>query len=381
MLHWLSHFTRFLCRSGFLRSEIFLKTNDPSFFSTSAEPLPERFRGVADATVAIVFYDGEADLRDCLECLARQTLKPRRILIVDNSDAGLDTARHVEGVEILRAGRNLGFAGGNNLALRETRTEFFATLNADAFPEPEWLETLVGSAQRHPEAAAFGCLQIQHENPALADGIGDQYHFSGLAWRRGYLCEVASLDLTPRRIFSPCGAAAFFRTADLKAIGGFDEDFFCYCEDLDVGFRLWLSGRECRFVPDAVVRHRGAGSTGDSHSDFAVYHGHRNLVWVYLKNMPGILFWIFLPLHLLMNLQMAHAVAMRGQGEVVSRSKLDALAGLPRIWGKRMAIQARRKATLRDIWRVLDKGMPPEPWRRTFQRLKQQIRRRMEGKA
>jgi len=318
-------------------------------------------------------------LHDCLGCLARQTLKPQRILVVNNSEAGLpsDLCEPGSGVEILRASSNLGFAGGNNLALREAQTEFFATLNADAFPEREWLEALVEAARSHPEAAAFGSLQIQHENQTLADGIGDQYHFSGLAWRRGYLCEVSSLDLAPRPIFSPCGAAAFFRTAELQAIGGFDEDFFCYCEDLDVGFRFWLAGRECRFVPEAVVRHRGAGSTGDSHSDFAVYHGHRNLVWVYLKNMPGIFLWLFLPLHLLMNLQMVHAVWQRGQGEVINRAKRDALAGIYRVWDKRLAIQSRRKASLLQIWRVLDKSMPPEPWRRSLQRIKEQIRQRL----
>ncbi len=348
---------------------------------TPTEPDPEPCNYGAGATVAIVFYDGESDLRVCLGCLSRQTLKPRKILLVDNSNAGLDPANFGEDVEILRSGENLGFAGGNNLALRGTKTEFFATLNADAFPEPEWLESLVEAARGHPEAAAFGSLQIQHENPTLADGIGDQYHFSGLAWRRGYLCELASLDLAPRRIFSPCGAAAFFRTAELQAIGGFDEDFFCYCEDLDVGFRLWLAGQACRFAPKAVVRHRGAGSSGDCHSDFAVYHGHRNLVWVYLKNMPGFLFWIFLPLHLLMNLQMTHAVTLRGQGEVMRRAKRDALQGIARVWDKRLAIQTRRKTSLGAIWSVLDKSLPPEPWRRTFQRIREQIHQRMEGKG
>jgi GT2 family glycosyltransferase len=320
---------------------------------------PVRQRDLADVTVAIVYFDGLEDLRHCLACLSSQIRSPRRILVVDNSKVGLpsDFCQPESGVEILRASGNLGFAGGNNLALRQTGTEFFATLNADAFPEPEWLESLVEAARSHPEAAAFGSLQIQNENPTLADGIGDQYHFSGLAWRRGYLCELAALDLAPRPIFSPCGAAAFFRTAELQAIGGFDEDFFCYCEDLDVGFRLWLSGQACRFVPKAVVRHRGAGSSGDSHSDFAVYHGHRNLVWVYLKNMPGIFLWLFLPLHLLLNLQMTHAVILRGQGEVIRRSKRDALQGIARIWDKRLAIQSRRKASLRDIWRVLDKSM------------------------
>jgi GT2 family glycosyltransferase len=345
-------------------------TNNPAEAGNSLQP--------SAVTVAIVFYDGEVDLRNCLGCLARQTLKPRQILVVDNSATGLpsDLYELATGVEILRASGNLGFAGGNNLALGQTGTEFFATLNPDAFPEPAWLETLLEAAQGHPEAAAFGSLQIQLENPMLADGIGDQYHFSGFACRRGHLCELAGLDLKPGRIFSPCGAAAFFRTADLSVIGGFDEDFFCYCEDLDVGFRLWLAGRECRFVPNAVVRHRGAGSTGDSHSDFAVYHGHRNLTWVYIKNMPGILFWIFLPLHLILNLQMVLAVSDRGQGGVIRKAKMDALRQIAAIWGKRLGIQARKKATLLEIWRVLDKSFPPEPWKRTIQRNLQLLLRR-----
>jgi len=331
-------------------------------------------------TVSIVYYEGIDDLRRCLACLKAQSLSPAEIFVVDNSPAGLQLeANPPAAPHIIRQGRNLGFAAGNNLAIREAKTEFVATLNADAFPEPKWLESLAAAAKNHPEAAAFGSLQLLDEDPMTADGIGDCYHLSGLAWRSGHKCRLAELNLSPRTILSPCGAAAFFRKADFDSVSGFDEDFFCYCEDIDLGFRLWLAGRECRFVPDAVVRHRGAGSTGDSHSDFAVYHGHRNLTWVYIKNMPSFLFWIFLPLHLLMNLQMAHAVTLRGQGEVVRRSKRDAFMGIPRIWDKRLSIQARRKASLRDIWRVLDKSLPPEPWRRTFQRLKEQIRRRLAG--
>ena len=315
-----------------------------------------------EVTVAIVYYDGLDDLHECLRCLSAQSLTPRRIVVVDNSEAGM-------AVEILSEGLNLGFAGGNNLALRGTETEFFVTLNADAFPESGWIAAMVEAARCHPRAAAFGGVQLVHENPELADGLGDQYHVSGLAWRRGYLQPLNTLDLAERTIFSPCGAAAFFRTQELKEIGGFDEDFFCYCEDLDAGFRLWLAGHECRFAPRAVVRHRGAGSTGDSHSDFAVYHGHRNLVWVYLKNMPALLFWLFLPLHLLLNLQMVRAVALRGQGDVIRKAKHDALRALPMIWGKRLAIQARRKAPLKHIGRALDKSLLPEPWMRFYKEL------------
>ena len=347
----------------------------PSSAATGVDALCQ----AGGVTVSIVFYDGLDDLLQCLGCLARQSLVPDKVLVVDNSPRGLSSELPACGleIEILRPGCNIGFAAGNNLALHQSKTEFIATLNADAFPEPTWLEALVCAAAHHPEAAAFGSLQLLFDDPSIADGLGDQYHISGLAWRKGHLCPISDLDLTPRRIFSPCGAAALFRRADLENIGGFDEDFFCYCEDIDVGFRLWLAGRECRFVPSAEVHHRGAGSTGDSHSDFAVYHGHRNLSWVYLKNMPGFLFWVFLPLHIFLSLQMVSAVAMRGQGSVIGKAKWDALVGICTIWDKRLAIQARRKVSCAHIWRVLDKSLPPEPWRRSLSRLRQSIARRL----
>jgi GT2 family glycosyltransferase len=90
-------------------------------------------------------------------------------------------------------------------------------------------------------------------------------------------------------IFSPCAAAALYRRSALLEVGGFDEDFFCYVEDVDLGFRLRLAGYRCLYVPLSVAHHIGSGTTGGKNSDFSVYHGHRNLVWAFVKNMPGVL--------------------------------------------------------------------------------------------
>ncbi len=122
--------------------------------------------------------------------------------------------------------------------------------------------------------------------------------------------------------------------------GGLDEDFFCYGEDVDLGFRLQLFGYKCVYVADAVAHHHGSAVTGDR-SDFSTYHGQRNLVWVYVKNMPPLLFWPLLPYHLVLNLVALFACALRGQGRMVLKAKFDALRGLPRIWQKRRAIQGK----------------------------------------
>jgi GT2 family glycosyltransferase len=142
-------------------------------------------------------------------------------------------------------------------------------------------------------------------------------------------------------------------------VGGFDEDFFCYVEDVDLGFRLRLAGHKALYVPDAVAHHVGSATTGGQHSDFAVYHGHRNLVWTFMKNMPGILFWLLLPLHAAMNLVAVAVFTLRGQGWVILRAKWDAVKGLPTMWRKRKLVQSTRIATVREIWRCLDKHIGP----------------------
>lgn len=147
--------------------------------------------------------------------------------------------------------------------------------------------------------------------------------------------------------------------AALHEVGGFDEDFFCHVEDVDLGFRLRLAGHRCHYVPSSVAHHVGSGTTGGQHSDFAVYHAHRNLVWTYVKDMPGVLFWSFLPLHLAMNLAALVLFTLRGQGRVVLRAKRDAIKGLPKMWRKRQLIQSIRIATVREIWRVMDTRIIP----------------------
>jgi GT2 family glycosyltransferase len=258
------------------------------------------------------------------------------------------------GVKFLAASGNLGFAGGNNLAIKTSESDFIALLNPDAFPEPAWISSLLLAAQNNSQCASFGSLQLLDENPDLLDGIGDTYHPSGIFRREGHGRRRDEYgELQPREIFSPCAAAALYRRDAIEAVGGFDEDFFCYGEDVDLGFRLRLAGWKSMLVQDAVVRHVGSASSGGQRSDFASYHGHRNMVWVYVKNMPRLLFWLFLPLHILANIASVIVLTLRGQGKVAWRAKRDAIKGLPKMWKKRKGIQSSRKASICDIYRAL----------------------------
>ncbi|NOU09699.1 MAG: glycosyltransferase family 2 protein [Nitrospira sp.] len=314
-------------------------------------------------TVAIVNWNGERFLDRCLSALLAQTVTPHEIILVDNasSDASLDIVRRYLSVRILELNKNLGFARGNNMAIESAaaESEWIALLNPDAFPEPHWLEALLSAVLDNPEFDVFGSKLVNAADPSVLDGAGDAYHISGLVWRMGHGVPVASISAQASEVFSPCAAAALYRRSALLEVGGFDEDYFCYVEDVDLGFRLRLAGHKAMYVPGAVVYHVGSGTTGGQHSDFSVYHGHRNLVWTFVKDMPGGVFWLLLPLHVAMNVIALVVFTLRGQGRVIFRAKWDAIKGLPKMWRKRQLVQSTRSTTVLRIWRLMDKQIVP----------------------
>ena len=240
--------------------------------------------------VIIVTWNSAHLIEGVLHALAAQTLQPARTLLVDNgSDDVAGLAAIVErfaGCEMLRLGYNSGFAPANNVGIQRCLAmDFVALLNPDAFPEPGWLVALVSAAQRYPEAAAFGSRLLGHADPTRLDGAGDFLTVAGKPGRRGYGLSAKGRFMHGEEVFAPCAAAALYRSRALAEVGGFDESFFCYVEDVNLAFRLLLYGCGSRYVPDSVVRHMGSALTG-RRSEFWIYHRQRNLIFNYVKNMP-----------------------------------------------------------------------------------------------
>ncbi len=313
-------------------------------------------------SVVIVNWNGARFLERCLQALMAQTVNPHEIILVDNasSDGSLEIVRQFPSVKLIALNQNTGFARGNNLAINAAsgESEWIALINPDAFAEANWLEELLLAARQNPAFDVFGSKLLNAANPSILDGAGDAYHVSGLAWRTGHGAPVSAVTDIAREIFSPCAAAALYRRTALLKLGGFDEDFFCYLEDVDLGFRLRLAGFRCLYAPCSVVHHVGSGTTGGQDSEFSMYHGHRNLVWTYVKDMPGLLFWVFLPLHLMLSLlSIVWFVLRHGRGKTIYQAKRDALLGMPKMWLKRQQIQQARTVTVGEIWQQLDKRM------------------------
>jgi GT2 family glycosyltransferase len=315
--------------------------------------------------LVVVTFNAERHIARCLDAVKRQTRAPNRILLVDNGsrDRTLAVVDEVCGrvalaAEVVALGKNLGFAIANNRAVeRLSDCDLIALLNPDAFPEPEWLAHLVSAAESHPEDASFASRLMIANLPNVLDGAGDVFHVSGLVWRYGHRLQPDQVPgaLRERPVFAACAAAALYRRSDWTRAGGFDERYFCYAEDIDLGFRLQLIGRTCRYVPDAVANHLGSAASGVD-SAFSVYHGYRNLEWTFVKNMPSSLFWRYLPLHLVAIAAELIWFSKKGLGKSLLRAKWDALGGLRSAIADRRNIQGTRTVDTQRLRGLLDQS-------------------------
>ena len=311
-------------------------------------------------SLVIVCWNSGKYLPRCLDCLSNQTFRDFEVILVDNGSSdnsviGLEEEYPELEIRVERLPQNLGFAAANNLGAHLARGKWLVLLNADAFPEPTWLKELITSSEVNTAFKAFSSRQLQAGNPAILDGAGDVYHVSGLAWRisLGYPSDRYGLEAV--EVFSPCAAAAMYLREAFLEVDGFDEEFFSYFEDVDLGFRLQLRGVRCLYVPQAVVHHIGSATFGER-SDFAFYYSHRNLIWTFVKNMPSKMFWWHLPEHLIANLVYLLYYALRGRGKVLLKAKSDALLGLSKMLKKRKEIQGRRKVSNADLVEKMQYG-------------------------
>ena len=230
-------------------------------------------------------------------------------------------------------------------------TPYLALLNPDAFPEPGWIAALIAAAQRHPQAAAIGSTQLRADAPDVFDGTGDVLHATGLAYRSNYGRSAAARPALAET-FSACAAAMLVRRDAFEAAGGFDERFFCYFEDVDLGFRLRLAGWRVLQSPDAVALHVGGGAVGPN-SEFAQFHGARNRLWAFVKCMPAGLFWALLLPHAALSMLAATRACIRAQTFAAWRGLWAGLIGVAPMWRSRVELQRKRTAGVMQIARAL----------------------------
>jgi GT2 family glycosyltransferase len=239
----------------------------------------------ADVAVVIVNYDGERLLPDCLAALRAQTQAPAEVLVADNGshDGSLALLRaHHPHVGVLELDRNHGFAGGANRGVAATKAPWVCVLNSDATPAPDWLARLT-AAPRDARTWALGSVLVS-AGSGLIESAGDQYDPAGFAYKLLRDRPLALLPSEPYAVFAAPGAAPLFRRDVFERLGGYEERFFLYYEDVDLAFRAVLAGYHALLVPDARVVHR-LGATTKSLAR-ARFYVARNSVWCAARCLP-----------------------------------------------------------------------------------------------
>ena len=306
--------------------------------------------------------DGLRHLDACIEAVLAQELEGGfEVVMVDNGSSDGSVA-HVRQrfprVRVIEAGRNLGFAAGNNLALRELETEYGVLLNNDTRARPGWLAALVAAADSEPRAASVQAKLVFADRPAVIQSAGSLLLSDGSAGDRGAGEPDDGRYDRREEIFAACGAAALYRREALAEAGLFDEGFFMYYEDTDLSWRLRLAGWKVLFEPGAVVEHVHAASSSAG-SAFMRFHADRNRLLMVLKNAPlGFLLHSFASL--------GRRAARPGSAQVgpaagrsPSRVLLSFLGRAPAALVQRLRIRSRRKVADAEI---LKWAYPRERW-------------------
>ena len=244
-------------------------------------------------SVVIPNWNGARWLEPCLDALEAQTFRDFDVVVVDNgsTDASLATLerRRAAGslaLRIVALPQNVGFAAGMNAGISTCTAEYIAALNNDTVPCAGWLAALVEALDADPAAGSAASAMLSLAEPDRIDTIGDGYRLDGRAYKIGSGGPASRMPAAPFPVFGACAGAALYRRRMLDEIGLFDERYFAYMEDVDLAIRARLAGWTCKCIPQAVVLHAGAGSSGGTASDFSVRLTVKNVYATILKSVP-----------------------------------------------------------------------------------------------
>jgi len=295
-------------------------------------PSPPTLTGTVAATVtAVVPHWNRRDLLSALlDNLARQQRPFDEIIVVDNgsTDGSADLARE-RGAHVVQLERNVGFAAAVNRGIEAAHSDWIGVLNNDVTLAPDWLAILLDAASREDASFVAGKI-LSADDPSILDGTFDEISRGACAARCGSGKSDSAVWNRPRKIrFAPM-TAALFRSSLFHEVGGLEETFGSYLEDVEFGIRCALAGHSGAYIPEAIAYHKGSATLGKWSAD-AIWHISRNQFLLASKHFGG-----QSPLPIIIGQALWGLVALRhGCGWAFLRGKM---AG----WADRRAFGVRR---------------------------------------
>ncbi len=316
----------------------------------------------------VVNWNRREYLRACLSSLAGQRGVDFETIVVDNgsSDGSAEMARAEFGVRVIANAGNRGFCAANNQAFAAARGQFIALLNNDAEAAPDFIANLRRAFDVATDIGMAAAKVLVWDDPGRIDKAGHLIYPDGQNRGRGTgEIDHGQYDRQEECLW-PDGSAGMYRKAMLEAIGGFDEDFFMFADDAELGLRARIAGWRCLYVPDAVVRHHRGGSIGAGSVE-RIFLIERNRVLLAAKLFPWSLL-VLNPYYFALRLASGAVAAAGGKGEMarfpglfnklrlagtILRADLAAVRLLPRMLGKRREVRRIAKLTPAQIRRVI----------------------------
>jgi GT2 family glycosyltransferase len=323
-------------------------------------------------TVVVVNWNRRELLESCLESLAEQSVTGFEVILVDNgstdgSVAATERFRNSSKfrLQIIQNPENYGFCRGNNIGIETARGELIALLNNDAVADRRWLEELAG-AFHDPGVGMAASKILVYEDPQRIDKVGHLLYPDGQNRGRGTgEVDRGQYDQV-EEVLWPDGCAAMYRRSMLEEVGGFDEDFFAYADDAELGLRGRAAGWRCLYIPTAVVRHHRGATLGLA-SARRMELIERNRILLVVKHFPlGMLAASFG--YFALRVGAGVWASVRGKGETrrfpgaggklflarcFVRANLEAVKMVPVMWRKRRLLRARRKLTSTQLRELL----------------------------
>lgn len=297
-------------------------------------------------SVIIPNWNGRELLGPCLESLYRQQFDDFETILVDNGSTDGSVSfveQNFPQAAIVRLEENRGFSAAVNAGISASASPYICLLNNDTEVDPLWLGTLVQALAADAHAGSAASKVLYFSDPHSVNSAGDEFSLFGVAYQRRLMPGDTELFNQGRYVFSACGAAALYRKELFDKVGLFDEAFFAYQEDVDLGFRAQLLGYRCLFVPKAIVYHK-YHATSSRNSNLWFYLRERNKYFILIKNLSGILLFLCFPLVLLQEVFSLFEALWRGHIGAYWRARRDLWSYLPHLLRERRIIQACRVA-------------------------------------
>lgn len=323
-------------------------------------------------TVVVVNWNNRDLLRECLFSLRRQTYRNFHVIVVDNGsiDGSLEMLDSEFGgfAYLIKNSKNHGFCRAVNQAIRASKSEYVALLNNDAEAHPAWLQEMVKAVEKADDVGMCASKILRYDQPNVIDKVGHLIYPDGQNRGRGTgQTDCGQFDSEEEALF-PDGCAALYRRAVFETVGMFDEDFFAYGDDAELGMRARLAGWRAVYSPHALAHHHHSQTLG-AYSPDKIFFVERNRIWLAVKLFPlstlllnpyysGVRFMVGLIAAILRKGTAGNFVREYSGLRLIwtiFRADLAALARLPRMWKKRTEINRQRKITNAEFRRLLSR--------------------------